>query len=117
MSSSHLHPDLKQRVLSSFPHYGHSGIVEAARNLFTQIEGNAEDDESDSGGLLSSLLGAGCECEGYNLRIVGHSLGGAIAALLGVRLYHRYPNLHVYAFGPLPCADSIVAEACSQFVT
>ena len=43
--------------------------------------------ESDSGGLLSSLLGAGCECEGYNLRIVGHSLGGAIAALLGVRVW------------------------------
>jgi hypothetical protein len=27
-------------VASSFPHYGHSGIVEAARELFMQIEGN-----------------------------------------------------------------------------
>lgn len=26
------------------PHYGHSGIVEAARNLFMQIEGNIGDD-------------------------------------------------------------------------
>lgn len=41
---------------------------------------------SDSSGLLSSLLGAGCECEGYSVRIVGHSLGGAIAALLGLRV-------------------------------
>lgn len=39
-----------------------------------------------SSGFLSSLLGEGCECEGYNVRIVGHSLGGAIAALLGVRV-------------------------------
>ncbi|XP_024027107.1 sn1-specific diacylglycerol lipase beta isoform X1 [Morus notabilis] len=118
INSNHVDPDLKQSVLSTFPHYGHSGIVAAARNLFTQIEGNAEDDaESDAGGLLSSLLGAGCECEGYNIRVVGHSLGGAIATLLGIRLYRKYPNLHVYAFGPLPCVDSIVAEACSQFVT
>ncbi|PON37785.1 Fungal lipase-like domain containing protein, partial [Parasponia andersonii] len=117
INSSHINPELKQSVVSSFPHYGHSGIVEAARNLFTQLEGNAEDDDSDSSGLLSSILGAGCECEGYNVRIVGHSLGGAIAALLGMRLYHRYPNLHVYAYGPLPCVDSIIAEACSHFVT
>lgn len=41
---------------------------------------------SISGGFLSSLLGVGCECEGYGLRIVGHSLGGAIAALLGMKV-------------------------------
>jgi len=29
-------------VASSFPHYGHSGIVETARELFMQIEGNPE---------------------------------------------------------------------------
>ncbi|XP_062109907.1 uncharacterized protein LOC133821780 isoform X2 [Humulus lupulus] len=117
MINSHVNPEIKQKVVSSFPHYGHSGIVEAARNLYIQIEGNDEDDESSSNGLLSSLLGAGCECEGYNVRIVGHSLGGAIAALLGMRLYHKYPNLHVYAYGPLPCVDSIVADSCSPFVT
>ena len=43
-SSSHVNSELKQSVVSSFPHYGHSGIVETARDLFTQIEGNAEDD-------------------------------------------------------------------------
>ncbi|PWA58467.1 Phosphofructokinase [Artemisia annua] len=26
-------------------------------------------------GLLTSFLGGGCECEGYTLRVVGHSLG------------------------------------------
>lgn len=33
------------------------------------------------------------------------------------QLYHRYPNLHVYAYGPLPCVDSVVANACSEFIT
>ncbi|XP_071706429.1 uncharacterized protein [Rutidosis leptorrhynchoides] len=94
-------------------HYGHSGIIEAARDLYRQIDGNFE----NKGGLLTSLLGAGCECEGYNLRVVGHSLGGAIAAVLGLKLYGRYPRLHVYSYGPLPCVDSVLANACSGFVT
>ncbi|KAL5849154.1 hypothetical protein ACOSQ3_007215 [Xanthoceras sorbifolium] len=115
--NSHIHPDVKKSVESSFPHYGHSGIVEAARELFMQIEGTPRDNDSDSTGFLSSLLGAGCECDGYNVKIVGHSLGGAIAALLGLRLYGRFPNLHVYTYGPLPCVDSVVANACTEFVT
>ncbi|MBA0585128.1 hypothetical protein Gorai_015917, partial [Gossypium raimondii] len=72
---------------------------------------------SQSGGFVSSLLGVGCECEGYNLRVVGHSLGGSIAALLGIRLYGKFPNLHVYSYGPLPCVDLVVADACSDFIT
>ncbi|KAI8537711.1 hypothetical protein RHMOL_Rhmol09G0045900 [Rhododendron molle] len=111
---NHIHPDVRQRVISSMPHYGHSGIVEAARNLFMQIDGNTGDDgktlkllhdtdanfpstmildlkgyadiSSGSRGFLSLLLGAGCECNGYSVRIVGHSLGGAIAAMLGLRV-------------------------------
>ncbi|KAH8489452.1 hypothetical protein H0E87_024901 [Populus deltoides] len=118
INSSHICPDVKRSVESSFPHYGHSGIVEAARDLYIQLEGNLANNESESSsGFLSSLLGAGCECDGYSLRIVGHSLGGAIAALLGLRLYRQYPALHVYAYGPLPCVDLVIAEACSEFVT
>jgi hypothetical protein len=37
-------------------------------------------------GLLSELLGRGGKCEGYRLRFVGHSLGGAISALTGLRV-------------------------------
>ncbi|XP_068491448.1 uncharacterized protein [Phaseolus vulgaris] len=117
INCNYIHYDIKKNVASSFPHYGHSGIVETARELFMQIEGNPERPDSESYGLLSKLLGFGCECFGYNVRIVGHSLGGAIAALLGVQLYNRYPNLHVYSYGPLPCLDLVVADACSEFVT
>ncbi|XP_015942351.1 uncharacterized protein LOC107467700 isoform X1 [Arachis duranensis] len=114
---SHIPSNIKKIVTSSFPHHAHSGIVEAARELFMQIEGNADIHSTESYGLLSQLLGVGCECYGYNIRIVGHSLGGAIAALLGLQLYSRYPNLHVYSFGPLPCVDFVVANACSEFIT
>jgi hypothetical protein len=71
---------------TSRKHYGHSGIVEAARDLFMQIEGDPKSGESESSGFLSSLIGDGCECDGYSIRIVGHSLGGAIASLLGIRV-------------------------------
>ncbi|KAG8655553.1 hypothetical protein MANES_04G050700v8, partial [Manihot esculenta] len=117
INGKYIHPNVKQNVELSFPHYGHLGIVEAARDLYMQIEGNLEDQEAKSSGFLSSLLGAGCECDGYNIYVVGHSLGGAIATLLGLRLYGKYPKLRVYAYGPLPCVDSVIAEACSEFVT
>ncbi|CAH8308960.1 unnamed protein product [Eruca vesicaria subsp. sativa] len=102
---------------SSRKHYGHSGIVEATRDLFMQIEGDPGGKKSGSSGFMSSLIGDGSECAGYSIRIVGHSLGGAIASLLGIRLRCRFPNLYVYAYGPLPCVDQDVAVACSEFVT
>uniref|UniRef100_A0A7N0ZW31 Fungal lipase-like domain-containing protein n=1 Tax=Kalanchoe fedtschenkoi TaxID=63787 RepID=A0A7N0ZW31_KALFE len=119
LNNDHIHPDIRRQLHSSSPHYGHSGIVEAARDLFSQVDGNLGDPGSATGstGFLSSLLGPGCECDGYKLCIVGHSLGGAIASLLGIRLYGRYPNLHVYAYGSLPCLDFAIADACSDFIT
>ncbi|KAG6512239.1 hypothetical protein ZIOFF_030335 [Zingiber officinale] len=218
INSDQLPENIKESVLSSFPHYGHSGIVECARELFMQIDGQphekvlmsggiwgadkelcnldwdvglavacakevsvtseaaakkvthrwsvlrrlcldvaslvpgltgsveqqhhwrrksygfdlcltlwsgltvklvqpGDDLPSKQSGFLASLVGVGCECYGYKIRIVGHSLGGSVAAVLGLRLFARYPNLHVYSYGPLPCVDSVVAEACSKFVT
>ncbi|KAJ8504101.1 hypothetical protein OPV22_004987 [Ensete ventricosum] len=120
INSDQLPQTVKDSVLSSFPHYGHSGIVEYAQELAMQIDGqptNKDELQPNKSGFLSSLMGIGCECYGYKLRIVGHSLGGAVATMLGLRFYARYPNLHVYAYGSLPCVDSVVAEACSDFVT
>ncbi|TVU36169.1 hypothetical protein EJB05_18088 [Eragrostis curvula] len=120
INSDRLSPQVKNDVLSSFPHYGHAGIVESARELYTKLEGEPiHQDKSDTvtTGFLSSLLGDGCECHGYSIEIVGHSLGGSVAALLGIRLYGRFPKLHVYAYGPAPCVDYVIADACSQFVT
>uniref|UniRef100_A0A0D9V936 Uncharacterized protein n=1 Tax=Leersia perrieri TaxID=77586 RepID=A0A0D9V936_9ORYZ len=120
INSDHLSLQVKETVLSSLPHYGHAGMVESARELYTKLEGQSihqDKPEAMSTGFLSSLLGAGGECHGYNIEIVGHSLGGSVAALLGIRLYRRFPKLHVYAYGAAPCVDYVIAEACSQFVT
>ncbi|CAO2172413.1 unnamed protein product [Urochloa humidicola] len=120
INSDQLSPQLKNTVLTSFPHYGHEGIVESARELYTVLEGQPiHQDKSDTvtAGFLSSLLGDGCECHGYNIEIVGHSLGGSVAALLGIKLYRHFPKLHVYAYGAAPCVDYVIADACSQFVT
>ncbi|KAJ1271624.1 hypothetical protein BS78_06G141500 [Paspalum vaginatum] len=110
----------REKVVSTFPHYGHGGIVESARELFMQLnECTGENTSSGTGrlGFLSKLLGEGGECHGYKVRIVGHSLGGAVATVLGMLLFGRYPDVHVYAYGPLPCVDFDIAEACSYFVT
>ncbi|ONM35523.1 Sn1-specific diacylglycerol lipase alpha [Zea mays] len=39
INSDHLSPQVKNAVLSS-PHYGHAGIVESARELYTELEGH-----------------------------------------------------------------------------
>lgn len=39
------------------------------------------------------------------------------ASLVSLQLYKRYPDLHVYAFGVLPCLDFATAEACESFIT
>ncbi|KAL5216203.1 hypothetical protein ABZP36_007604 [Zizania latifolia] len=108
----------RDRVISTFPHYGHGGILESARELFTQLNDCTGDNSSSRNvGFLSTLVGEGSECHGYKIRVVGHSLGGAVATVLGMMLFGRYPNVHVYSYGSLPCVDFEVAEACSQFVT
>ncbi|TVU15468.1 hypothetical protein EJB05_38990, partial [Eragrostis curvula] len=118
INSEQLPAATRERVVSTFPHYGHGGIVEAARELFMQLNDCTRGNTSSGQvGFLSTLLGAGSECHGYKVRLVGHSLGGAIAAVLGMMLFGKYPDVHVYAYGPLPCVDFEIAEACSHFVT
>ncbi|CAN6276109.1 unnamed protein product [Urochloa humidicola] len=118
INSEKLPATTRERVISTFPHYGHGGIVESARELFMQLnECTGENTSSGRFGFLSTLLGEGSDCHGYKVRLVGHSLGGAVATVLGMMLFGKYPDVHVYAYGPLPCVDFVIAEACSHFVT
>ncbi|CAI5506342.1 unnamed protein product, partial [Closterium sp. Naga37s-1] len=43
-------------------------------------------------GILSELLGEGGECEGYGLRLVGHSMGGAVCSLTAIRVSECFPG-------------------------
>uniref|UniRef100_A0A3Q7IAN7 Uncharacterized protein n=1 Tax=Solanum lycopersicum TaxID=4081 RepID=A0A3Q7IAN7_SOLLC len=93
-------------------------VLHNVKSVVIAVRGTeTPEDLITDGGFLASLLGVGCECEGYGVRIVGHSLGGAIAAVLGMKLRKRYPDLHVYTYGALPCVGLVVADACSEFIT
>ena len=66
-------------------------------------------------GKLHKIL---AEYEGYKLRIVGHSLGAGVAAMLSVLLRPKYPNLRCLAFSPPGCVMSEnLADDISTFTT
>lgn len=66
--------------------------------------------------------------EGYRIRITGHSLGGGVAALLGLLVLQEFKKEHignmstlvllkVYAYGPPSSVDAKLAEFTESFVT
>ncbi len=97
------------------------GMAGAALNLFRE--------NADS--LLYLAL------KGYKIRIVGHSLGGGVAALLGVlvsehlekcriQVHKSFPNglpvnddgfLRVYGYGTPSCVDARLADFTRAYVT
>ncbi|XP_010506071.1 PREDICTED: sn1-specific diacylglycerol lipase beta-like [Camelina sativa] len=63
--------------------------------------------------------------EGYKLRLVGHSLGGAIASLMAIML-RKMPReelgfdaeiISAVGYATPPCVSKDLAENCSEFVT
>lgn len=56
--------------------------------------------------------------EGYGLVLVGHSLGGAVGALLAMTLYARFPKIDVacWAFACPPCVSLDLAKACRSYI-
>lgn len=97
-SSNQIHPNVRQSVISSFPHYGHSGIVEAARDLFNQVEGNAGAGGKDmtcSSTLLKIVELPFCHIilTSYKLNIFSHLesfLDAPIVILDGISLSYFY---------------------------
>ena len=71
--------------------------------------------------------------KGYRIRIVGHSLGGAVSALLGALVRRHLKStfkadvesnsmvlddaLRVYAYGTPACADAALADDAASYVT
>ena len=53
---------------------------------------------------------------GYSIKIVGHSLGGGMAALLGYMLRKRgVKKVECYGFATPPCCTPKLAEQCCEF--
>ncbi|XP_076933975.1 uncharacterized protein LOC143600069 [Bidens hawaiensis] len=63
--------------------------------------------------------------EGYRLRLVGHSLGGAIASVLAIMLRKKTREelgfspeiVTAVGYGTPPCVSRELAESCSDYVT
>ena len=53
----------------------------------------------------------------YELVIIGHSLGAALATLVAYLLRPKYPQLRCFAFAAPPCLDQATAVECEDFVT
>jgi hypothetical protein len=73
----------------------HHGMLEAARALFL-----------DAKPILEKELESNPT---FGLVLVGHSMGGGVAALLGTLLESTFPNLVVYVYGA-PCVAPIDAR-------
>ncbi|XP_058208508.1 uncharacterized protein LOC131321637 [Rhododendron vialii] len=63
--------------------------------------------------------------EGFRLRLVGHSLGGAIASLLAIMLRKKSSKelgfspdiVTAIGYAPPPCVSRDIAECCSDYVS
>ncbi|KAF3773798.1 hypothetical protein EJ110_NYTH54343 [Nymphaea thermarum] len=56
---------------------------------------------------LAAAGEAGLDCNMFSLSMISFF----------IQLCRKYPNLHVYSYGTLPCIDPVIADACSDFVT
>lgn len=89
----------------------HNGCLQIADYIYQDL--------MNGQGILEDLLvGENAECSGYTLRVVGHSLGAGVAAVLATFLRPRYPSLRCLAFSPPGCVFSRrLANECKDYVT
>eukprot|EP00980_Cylindrotheca_fusiformis_P027409 scaffold20339_cov128-Cylindrotheca_fusiformis.AAC.9 len=86
--------------------YCHAGVVGCVQNVYQDLQRH---------GLLDSLEE---DFPNYHLRLVGHSLGGASATLLGYMLKPRFNNLKVYVIAPPGCSMTWeMATGCQEWTT
>ncbi|XP_043720227.1 uncharacterized protein LOC122667845 [Telopea speciosissima] len=85
--------------------YAHCGMVAAARWIAKHS--------------TPCLLKALAQCPDYNVKIVGHSLGGGTAALLTyiLREHKEFSSTTCIAFAPAACMTWELAESGKHFIT
>ncbi|VAH76592.1 unnamed protein product [Triticum turgidum subsp. durum] len=85
--------------------YAHCGMVAAARWI--------------ARGITPCLLQAITQCPEYQIKIVGHSLGGGTAALLTyiLREHTEFSTTTCVAFAPASCMTWELAESGKHFIT
>lgn len=79
--------------------FAHTGMLRSARNLFAKIR--------------APILAAVKEHDGFELLVTGHSMGGAITALLALIMNDDpdFPRATAICIAPPPCMTHELAEA------
>ena len=89
----------KQKVAPVMPPKAHQGMVQSAREIAQ---------------MTNATIGAEMSKQSdYQLVIVGHSLGGGIASVLGSMWREIFPNMTVIAYG-CPCVGPMGTEPTSN---
>jgi hypothetical protein len=90
--------------------WAHYGVLEATREVYKELMG-----KKGEPGLLPNLMSTPTYSD-WGLRIVGQSLGSAVASLLTLRLRKHYSNIHCFAYNPWPVVDEILIESLGENV-
>lgn len=84
--------------------HGHAGVLRSARALFARV----------SPVVLEGLAAN----PGYDVLITGHSLGGAVGAVVALIMREdpRFPRARAICIGPPPCVSKEIAEDANDTV-
>jgi len=112
--------------------YAHGGFLAAADNLRIDIEQRQilhclfnpshEDPmhqarNTEHYGSFQHDLSCLPDCRGYNLKVLGHSLGSGVASILSLMLKPVFPNLTTLAYSPPGCVfDLDLAERSGEWI-
>lgn len=92
--------------------FGHAGMVASAEAILKDMEdhgvlqtllhGEEYQDQEDeaSGEGVGAKMAKALDGKNYQLVITGHSLGAGTAALIGLKLKDRFPDVRTWAFNP-----------------
>ncbi|CAM8959310.1 unnamed protein product [Rhodiola kirilowii] len=115
---------LSNERITSEGYLTHFGIAEAAQWFLTHEMKNIRSCLEKHERLLSPVVSL-MHLHGYRLRLVGHSLGGAIASLLAIMLRKKTRDdlgfspdiVSAVSYATPPCLSRETADSCSDYVT
>lgn len=99
--------------------FAHEGFLKSADFIRTELEDNKVLDKVFADDRVNSGASGDRHDENdtYDLSVVGHSLGAALASLVAIMLRPKYPLVKCVAFAPPALIfDHATAEECKDFI-
>lgn len=80
--------------------YGHSGVLSSSDFIYDEVHFT-----------LKTLFP-----RDYQIIVIGHSLGGSVAAVTSLLLHQYGLPVSCVSYGPMPCVSADIAKQCDEFV-